>query len=184
MSILRDPVDCSLSGFSVHGILQARILEWATMPSSRGSSQPKYQPTSLMGSLPPAPPGKPSLGYHSCFLNIKWFCVQSFIQWFNYFSIQHVFEYYYISGTRDVMVNKVNTVLIILHNVFNTKCWIPIKWNISGMYGLPRGFWAVPSLSQRGDLYSFSFTSLCASLHRLYSNPENHFPEETGFGLK
>ena len=33
------PMDCSLSGSSVHGILQARILEWVAMPSSRGSSQ-------------------------------------------------------------------------------------------------------------------------------------------------
>ena len=35
---LYDPMDCSLPGFSVHGILQARILEWVAMPSSRGSS--------------------------------------------------------------------------------------------------------------------------------------------------
>ena len=37
---LWDPMDCIPPGFSVHGILQARILEWAAMPSSRGSSQP------------------------------------------------------------------------------------------------------------------------------------------------
>ena len=34
-SALCDPMDCSLPGSSVHGILQARILEWAAMPSSR-----------------------------------------------------------------------------------------------------------------------------------------------------
>ena len=34
-------VDYSLPGSSVHGILQARILEWVAMPSSRGSSQPR-----------------------------------------------------------------------------------------------------------------------------------------------
>ena len=34
-----DPVDCSPPGSSVHGILQARILEWVAMPSSKGSSQ-------------------------------------------------------------------------------------------------------------------------------------------------
>ena len=34
-------VDDSLPGSSVHGISQARILEWVAMPSSRGSSQPK-----------------------------------------------------------------------------------------------------------------------------------------------
>ena len=32
--ILHDPMDCSPPGSSVHGILQARILEWVTMPSS------------------------------------------------------------------------------------------------------------------------------------------------------
>ena len=36
-----DPMDCSLPGFSVMGILQARTLEWVAMPSSRGSSQPR-----------------------------------------------------------------------------------------------------------------------------------------------
>ena len=35
---LCNPMDCSLPGSSVHGIFQARILEWAVMPSSRGSS--------------------------------------------------------------------------------------------------------------------------------------------------
>ena len=36
---LCDSVDCSPPGSSVHGILQARILEWVAIPSSRGSSQ-------------------------------------------------------------------------------------------------------------------------------------------------
>ena len=36
---LCDPMDCSPPGSSVHGILQARILEWLAMPSSMGSSQ-------------------------------------------------------------------------------------------------------------------------------------------------
>ena len=39
---LCDPTDCSPPGSSVHGILQARILEWVAMPSSRGSSRPMY----------------------------------------------------------------------------------------------------------------------------------------------
>ena len=38
---LCDPMDCSLPGSSVHGILQARILEWVAMPSSRASSRPR-----------------------------------------------------------------------------------------------------------------------------------------------
>ena len=37
------PVDCSLPGSSVHGILWARILGWAAISSSRGSSRPRDQ---------------------------------------------------------------------------------------------------------------------------------------------
>ena len=37
------PVDCSLLGSSVHGIFQARILEWIAISLSRGSSQPRDQ---------------------------------------------------------------------------------------------------------------------------------------------
>ena len=40
---LCDPTDCSPPGFSVHGILQARILEWVAVPSSRRSSRPRDQ---------------------------------------------------------------------------------------------------------------------------------------------
>ena len=46
-------MDCSPSGSFVHGILQARILEWIAMPSSRGSStqglkiNPGIEPMSL-----------------------------------------------------------------------------------------------------------------------------------------
>ena len=40
---LCDPMDCSPPGFSVHGILQARILEWIATPFSRGTSQPSNQ---------------------------------------------------------------------------------------------------------------------------------------------
>ena len=38
---LCDPMDCCPPGSSVHGILQARILEWVAMPSSRESSRPR-----------------------------------------------------------------------------------------------------------------------------------------------
>ena len=40
---LCNPMDCHLPGFSVHGILQARILEWIAIPFSRGTSQPRDQ---------------------------------------------------------------------------------------------------------------------------------------------
>ena len=37
------PMECSLPGSSVHGISQARILEWVAIPFSRGSFQPRDQ---------------------------------------------------------------------------------------------------------------------------------------------
>jgi len=38
---LCDPMDCSPTGFSVHGIFHVRILEWVAISSSRGSSPPR-----------------------------------------------------------------------------------------------------------------------------------------------
>jgi len=38
---LCNPVNCSLPGSSVHGILQARVLEWVAISFSRGSSRPR-----------------------------------------------------------------------------------------------------------------------------------------------
>ena len=66
---LCDPMDCSPPGSSVHGILQARILEEVAISHSRGSSQPgKICVLDLcllhllhwqVDSLPSEPPGKP-----------------------------------------------------------------------------------------------------------------------------
>ena len=54
---LCDPID-----YTVHGILQARILEWVAFPFSRGSSQPRDQTQVSCieeDSLPAEPQGKP-----------------------------------------------------------------------------------------------------------------------------
>jgi len=66
---LCDPMDCSPPGSSVHGILQARILDWLTIPFSRGSSLTQgifpdpgielRSPALQVDSLPSEPPGKP-----------------------------------------------------------------------------------------------------------------------------
>ena len=59
---LCDPMDCDPPGSSVYGIVQARILEWVAMASSRGSSPPRDGTcvSCLLqwqaGSLPLAPP--------------------------------------------------------------------------------------------------------------------------------
>ena len=58
-----DPMDSSLPGSHVHGISQARILQWITTSSSKGSSQPRDQTwiscigRRLLISL--VPPGEP-----------------------------------------------------------------------------------------------------------------------------
>jgi len=41
-------MDHSPPGSSVHGILQARILEWVAIPSSRDLPNPEIEPMSLM----------------------------------------------------------------------------------------------------------------------------------------
>ena len=54
---LCNPMNCSLSGSSIHGILQARILEWVAMASSRGSSRPTDRTciSCIAGRLPLGP---------------------------------------------------------------------------------------------------------------------------------
>ena len=68
VSTLCDPMDCSLSSFSVHGISQARILLWVAISSSRESSPHQgIEPMSLVspalgaGFFTTVSPGKPLL---------------------------------------------------------------------------------------------------------------------------
>ena len=59
---LHDPMDYNMPGSSVHGILQARILQWVAMPFSRGSSRPRMKPASHVSSS-----GRRAR-YHQCHL--------------------------------------------------------------------------------------------------------------------
>ena len=65
---LCSPMDCGPPGSSVPGILQARTLEWAAMPFSRGSSRPRHWTevsTALQtASLPSGPAGRHTLTQH------------------------------------------------------------------------------------------------------------------------
>ena len=54
---LRDPMDCSPPGSSVHGIFQARVLEWVAISFSRRSSRPRDW-TLVSRIVPSEPPGK------------------------------------------------------------------------------------------------------------------------------
>ena len=70
---LCNPMDYSLPGSSVHGILQKRVLEWAVMPSpgillTQGSKQCLLHLLQWqVGSLPLAPPGKPTYSTDICY---------------------------------------------------------------------------------------------------------------------
>ena len=60
-----DPMDCSLSGSSVHGIFQARILTGLPFPSPRDLPDPGIEPRSpalQADTLPSKPPGKSTMG--------------------------------------------------------------------------------------------------------------------------
>ena len=64
--ILCDPLDCSPPDSTIHGILQARILEWVTIPFSEDLPSPEIEPRCpalQADSLPSEPPGKP-LDFH------------------------------------------------------------------------------------------------------------------------
>ena len=59
--ILYDPMDCNRQGSSVHGILQARILDGLPCPPPGDLPDPGIEPRSpalAAGSLPPVPPGE------------------------------------------------------------------------------------------------------------------------------
>ena len=60
-----DPMDCSLPGFSVHGIFQARVLDGLPFPSPGDLPDTGIEPRSptlLADALPSEPPGKAKIG--------------------------------------------------------------------------------------------------------------------------
>ena len=71
-----DPMDCSPPGSSVHGVFQARILEWVAIPFFRGSFWPRIKfgfPALQTDSLPSESPRNPlSLGWTSWIASNKW----------------------------------------------------------------------------------------------------------------
>ena len=77
------PVLCNPMDYTVHGILQARILEWVAFPFSRGSSQPRDRSQVLCiaaDSLPAEPQGKPKLQTSFYFHPFFYWCVFSVLR--------------------------------------------------------------------------------------------------------
>ena len=68
------PTLCDPMDYTVHGILQARILKWAAVPFYRGSSQPRDQTqVSRIAELSAEPQGKPQVWKPTYKNNTKYF---------------------------------------------------------------------------------------------------------------
>ena len=78
---LCDPLDCSPPGSSVHGILQARILEWVVISFSRGSFQPRDQTL---------------ISYVSCFGSWIWGCKESDMTEQLIHNHHHIYIFFYL----------------------------------------------------------------------------------------
>ena len=90
-------MDCSPPGSSVHGILQAKILEWVVISFSRGSSWPRdWTRVSCLagGFFTTEPPRKASLSLFLVYLELFFaFLLCLFLQW-NFYSIPSSFHSY------------------------------------------------------------------------------------------
>ena len=81
LSHVCDPLDCCPPGSSVHGISQARILEWFAIPFSRGSSQPRAgtHVSCIAGRFFTAvPPRKP---YNNTVMNLIFLTSLQLVRW-------------------------------------------------------------------------------------------------------
>ena len=131
---LYNPMDCSLPGSSVRGILQARVLEWVAMPSSSESSPPRDQTTSSVA--PALQTDSLSLSHHgSQFLShlaTNELCGSESEKDNNFFWVSHlqneVLFFYEKNATGIFMRITLNLqislveILIILTLSMSTKC--------------------------------------------------------------
>ena len=113
--ILFHPMD-----YTVHGILQARILEWVVFPFSRGSSHPGIEPRSPIlqaDSLPAEPSGKPkNTGVHSL----------SLLQWI--FPAQELNQYLFLKDKIRQLAVTFQTQLCQSCPVDSQKHDVPVNW--------------------------------------------------------
>ena len=93
------PTLCDPVNYTVHGILQARILEWIAVPFSRGSSQPRdsTQVSHIAGGFFTSW----ARCLQSCFQTSRWL-YGKFISWkFMKLSTQNLFIFLYMKRTRE-----------------------------------------------------------------------------------
>ena len=107
-------MDCSPSGSSVHGILQARTLEWGPISFPRGSSQPRDQtssPTLQADSLPSKPPEKPYKMYELFpkivkFWNPRWIHCPEWVGVFCFFVFLASIQRFYCLWNSEQIVKS------------------------------------------------------------------------------
>ena len=156
---LCDPMD-----YTVHGLLQARILKWIDFPLFRGSSQPRdwTQVSPLQaGSLPAEPQGSPRI--------LKWVSL-SLLQWI--FPNQEPTQG--LQHCRQTLC----TIYKLGFNFFNIKLIIahPILWKYKLIYKYPKyslnvfffGYWNNCQSSAQVKMLAVLFYSLVFS-YSLYS---------------
>ena len=106
-------MDCSLPGSSVHGIIQARILEWIAVPSSSGSSPPRDQTcTSCIAGtfFTPEPPGKP-LEHSMSLYSLRHFC-QIYPYVFHFLNVMKMILKIVSVSIYSLLVNKYTSLKI------------------------------------------------------------------------
>ena len=136
---LCNPIDYSSPGFSVHGILQARILEWIAMPASRGSSWPRDQiwVSCLLhwqaGSLPLVPPGKPPGFYPPHSLKKEDTCKNLKFHSITFSSmLLHHHAFLFLSKTKLCFTAfRICFCIIFYWNIAHSQCCVSFRWQQS-----------------------------------------------------
>ena len=87
---LCNPMDCPSPGFFVHGILQARILEWVAIPFSGDLPDPGIKPRSL------------NWKWSKCSSTGKWIIIPRYVQTLGHYSAKRRSECWHIQQHREV----------------------------------------------------------------------------------
>ena len=118
------PTLCDPMDYTVHGILQARILEWVAFPFSRESSQLR-SPTLRADSLPAEPQGKPkNTGLGSLFLLQRIFLTQELNR--GLLHCRRILYQLSPKGSPRILAKNAKTVkMYILANVVLTRLFWP-----------------------------------------------------------
>ena len=154
---LCNPMDCSFTGSFVHGILQARILEWVGMPSSKGSSNTEIEPMSLATPAWPAVSLLKSHGWHPLWL------LHPFLKQFPFG------KYFYNSNRNMVQFSSVQFSLSVVsdslrpHELQHTR--LPCPSPTPGVHSnsCPSIQWCHPAISFSVIPFSSCLQSLPAS---------------------